>query len=269
MSNSIVIDFYFAYVHITVGSLNEAMQSYDAGLLIDPSNAESKNERNQLQKGIEKITEIKQIMKNKEYRKAIPMIDNLSRTVIGSNYRDLNILKVECLVETDKTEEAYNLTNAMLRNNCDVIDSDLLYLRSKCFYVMGDIDNGLKNISKSMKSDPDNTVYRKFYRKMKEIEEHKENGNAAFKKNDLQEAITYWTSAINIDIKNHKVVAKLYSNRATALFKLKRYEESIQDCNRCIANDAAFIKAYTRRAECHFAIGGTVYIYIFISFLKY
>lgn len=236
-----------------MGNLSEAIAAYDAGLAID-SNTESYSERTQLQNVIAQIPNLKLLVSKKEFRKALHLIDQLFR-LAGSNFRDLNILKIECLIELGKIEDAYNLSNAMLRTT-EVMDSDLLYHRSKCFYYMGDLENCLKNLTKAMRSDPDNNTYRLLYRKVKDIEDFKEQGNKAFKNNLYQDAINLWTSAIDLDITNRKVVCKLYSNRATALFKLKKYEEAINDCNKCLSNDPNFIKALTRRAECHFAIAG-------------
>jgi DnaJ family protein C protein 7 len=134
-------------------------------------------------------------------------------------------------------------------------DIELLSLRAKIFYKMGDIENAVKHLQSAVKCDPDNTAVRSVYRKYKEIDEKKEGGNAAFKQGAYAEAIDLWTQAIQLDQTNASLVTKLYSNKATALFKLKRYPESIQDCNRAISLDSEFVKAYVRRAECYFAIG--------------
>jgi DnaJ family protein C protein 7 len=135
-------------------------------------------------------------------------------------------------------------------------DIELLSLRARIFYKMGDIENAVKHYQSALKCDPDNATVRSLYRKYKEIDEKKEGGNAAFKQGSFGPAIEMWSQAIQLDPSNSALVTKLYSNRATALFKLKRYEESIQDCGRTISMDSRFIKAYSRRAECYFALGG-------------
>jgi DnaJ family protein C protein 7 len=121
--------------------------------------------------------------------------------------------------------------------------------------MMGDTENSVKHLQSAMRSDPDNTSVRAFYRKVREIEEKREAGNAAFKRGAHEDAIANWSAAIDLDKSNKSVTSKLYNNRATALSKLKRYEDAVQDCNRAIAGNASYAKAYLRRAECQFAIG--------------
>ena len=55
--------------------------------------------------------------------------------------------------------------------------------------------------------------HRKFHRKIKEIEEKKESGNAAFKGGSYQIAIDLWTESINLDTQNKSVTTKVNKNR--------------------------------------------------------
>jgi hypothetical protein len=50
----------------------------------------------------------------KQYQMALRQVEAVTKDV-GSNFRDLNILKVEALLELNRPEDAYNLSNLMVR----------------------------------------------------------------------------------------------------------------------------------------------------------
>ena len=81
----------------------------------------------------------------------------------------------------------------------------------------------------------------------------KDEGNALFRADRFEESIVCYTDAIEI-IDNVNgcscadVLMTLYNNRATALFKLKRYTESVADADRAIRLSLRGAKAYFRKA---------------------
>ena len=98
-----------------LGNINGAIDSLSTGLLIDPSSTVAQTDRTSLIAAKDKIEQLRLQISSKDFRRALPAIDALIRE-IGSTFRDVNILKVECLVELKRTEEAYNLTNSMVGN---------------------------------------------------------------------------------------------------------------------------------------------------------
>lgn len=102
-----------------------------------------------------------------------------------------------------------------------------------------------------MRSDPDNTAVRAYYRKIRDIDEKKNAGDAAFKAGQHQAAVDAYTQCINLTKGNRPFSSKLHLNRATALLKLKQYESAAKDCSNAIYYNDKYIKAYLRRAECY------------------
>ena len=45
--------------------------------------------------------------------------------------------------------------------------------------------------------------------------------------------------------------AKIFSNRAFAYIKLMRFNEALDDCERCLKIDPSFVKAYARKGNIH------------------
>ena len=239
-----------------LGKLDAAINILNEGLLYDNSD-NAKSERDILIKAKESIPIIKQNINGSSQQQlftSLNEIDNVIRS-IGSNFRDINILKAEILLKLKKLEEAYNLTNNMMRNTNGSSDFELLSLRSNILYAMGDMENALKHLQQAVRLDPDNTTIRTFYRKIKEFEEKREGGNNAFKEKEYEQAIELWTVCIDMDPTN-KAAAKLYCNRATANSKIKKNELAVDDATKAINLDPFYSKAYMRRADSNYSLGG-------------
>lgn len=71
----------------------------------------------------------------------------------------------------------------------------------------------------------------------------KDKGNAALSENKLDEAIKYYTEAINLDGKNHV----LYSNRSAAYAKANKYDLALKDAEKAIEVKPDWSKGYSRK----------------------
>lgn len=236
-----------------LGKLDEAISTISIGLQYDEKNAAALQDKAVLLQAKETLKKIEANFAVKQYRQVLIQVDQLI-SVLGTNIYKLNLIKIKALVELQRPEEAINLSNVMMKT-ASTGDIELLHVRAKCLYLMGDIPNSVKHLQSCMRSDPDNTEIRTFLRKLKEMEETKEQGNKSFKAGAFADAIAAWTTCINLDSNNRSYNSKLYCNRANALLKLKRPEEAARDCDRAINADPDFIKAYIRRAEANYAIG--------------
>lgn len=75
------------------------------------------------------------------------------------------------------------------------------------------------------------------------VDELKAKGNAALQSEKYDEAINYYTEAINLDPSNHI----LYSNRSAAYAKTAKYDESLQDAEKTISLKSDWPKGYSRK----------------------
>jgi tetratricopeptide (TPR) repeat protein len=98
------------------------------------------------------------------------------------------------------------------------------------------------------KSRPSEQIPEKSQR-LQTAEQHRLTGNTAFKSNNYQQSIDYYTKSIILDQTNPVV----YMNRAIAYFKLNNYDASITDCSEVLSKDPYHIKALFRRASCFLA----------------
>jgi len=230
-----------------LGRLTDAIASLDKGLDIDPRSATALADKASLQNAQEKIVEIRNCLDVKQFQMALVQVEALIKA-LGNNFREFNILKVEALLELNRPEDAYNLSNLMMKSaqNGDV---ELLRLRAQCFYSLGDLDNSLKHLQQAVRSDPDNISVRTYYRKIKEIDERKRAGDEYFKSSDHTAAVEAYTQCINLTKGNRPFSAKLHLNRATSYLRLKKYDNAVKDCSNAIYYNDKYIKAYVRRAE--------------------
>jgi len=76
-------------------------------------------------------------------------------------------------------------------------------------------------------------------------EVHKSKGNEHFKEQRWQAAIEEYTEALKRNPKNYKVL----SNRAFAFSKLMSWGQGMEDCDKCIAIEPTFVKAYIRKGK--------------------
>lgn len=86
-------------------------------------------------------------------------------------------------------------------------------------------------------------------KKAKKIESLKQEGNKLLKEGKYLASFESYTEALKVDPLNKKLNAVLYSNRAVALMKLKKFSQALTDCNLSIECDETYAKSYLRRGN--------------------
>ena len=82
-------------------------------------------------------------------------------------------------------------------------------------------------------------------------ENFKESGNLAFKKGPTryQDAITYYTNALDANCTDNSLNSVIFCNRALVQLSLKNYAKTVDDCNKAIVLDKDNVKAYYRAGK--------------------
>jgi len=240
----------------SMGRVDAAIEALQTGLVRDPTNKEGIKQRDVLRGMKDKITEAREQQNNGYGRRALVILNELVAEV-GTNMRDVNLLKIEVLLGLQRPEEAINLSNAMMRAGMSG-DVDLLMLRASCLYSTGDLDNAVKHLQQAMRSDPDNSTARKELKRVREVADVKKAGADAYRAGDSDTAIERWSHCLTLDPNNKMINSRLYCNRATALATKKSpdHAAAIKDCDKAIYMDTSYQKAYLRRADCYMALNG-------------
>ncbi|CAH1980068.1 unnamed protein product [Acanthoscelides obtectus] len=88
-----------------------------------------------------------------------------------------------------------------------------------------------------------------------EAEQYKEQGNTAFKNSEYDQAVRLYTKAINVTKGENRNLAVYYKNRAAAHLKQQKYQEALEDCDKCLEIVPSDPKALFRRCQALEALG--------------
>ncbi|KAI1316110.1 hypothetical protein EDD11_010424 [Mortierella claussenii] len=236
-----------AKCQLQLGNVNESIRLYTKVLEIEPGNAQAVKEQAQVMHVQAQIDQIQMYMANRQFGLGANACDRLLGMVDVAPKKWL-IWKGECLIGKKDFNGASSVAMDLLRQ--DSQNSDAIYLRAQVLYSQGENAKAVTHCAEALRCDPDCSKARVLMKKAKNLEAQKTAGNDAFKTGKLQEAYDLYTAALAIDPENESTNSKLYSNRATVLAKLGRYEEAVQDCDSSLKLDASFVKVLRKRAEC-------------------
>ncbi|KAL0096486.1 hypothetical protein J3Q64DRAFT_1707912 [Phycomyces blakesleeanus] len=236
--------------HLYLGNLEAATRQYEIALQKEPNNPQFQKEHNTLLHVKHYLQQVEMYMKNNQWGLARNSLDRAISFVDSSQtpYK-WRLWEGECALGQKNYSEASRIASNIVR--MDTKNPDGVYLRARVLYSQGDNANAVAHCLEALRCDPDFTQARTLLKKARAIEAQKESGNAAFKANNLQEAYDAYTAALAMDEENSAMNAKLYSNRAAVLQKLKQFEDALKDCDKALELDPDFIKVYSRRAACY------------------
>jgi len=143
--------------------------------------------------------------------------------------------------------DAQNVVMSLLRLNS--ADPDALVLRGKIMYAQGENEKAIQHFRQALSCDPDFHQAVKYLRMVQKLEKQKEEGNALFKSGKYADAITTYTSALEVDSSNKSTNSKILQNRAICHTKLKAYPSAIEDCDAALKLDPTYTKARKTRAK--------------------
>ncbi|XP_029649856.1 dnaJ homolog subfamily C member 7 isoform X1 [Octopus sinensis] len=231
--------------HMMLGDTCAALRSYETVLQLDPTNATARKEVKLVQQMQELETMAEADFVKEDYRRAVFYIDRCLN--LSPNCLKFKIKKAEALAMLGRLQESHELANDVLQR--DNMNADALFVRGMCLCYQDFTEKAFQHFQQVLKLVPDHQKSKELYKKAKLMMSKKEEGNQAFRMGNLEDAYKVYTEALLIDPHNKYTNSKLYFNRATVSAKLKKLEESVEDCTKAIELDDYYIKAYLRRAK--------------------
>lgn len=150
----------------------------------------------------------------------------------------------------------FDKCKGILIDNFDDMNSctDVLYIKALVSYYQDDFESAFKMLDSILETEPQHHKSLKCKDLATRIKEKKEGGNSLFKDGKYDEALKFYTEALEIDKFNIMTNAKLFFNRATAYVKLGKLSEAIDDCTKSIQLDKTYLKPYLRRGSAYMEI---------------
>lgn len=112
-------------------------------------------------------------------------------------------------------------------------------------------ENAEKYFKNSLELDPDHKDCQKMLKLIRKIISMKNDANQLFKLNNFEQAIVKYTEILQFQEISPNLKAKIFTNRATAYFKLEKYQLALSDLNFALSSNPKYPSAYHKRGETH------------------
>jgi len=139
------------------------------------------------------------------------------------------------------------ITGKILKVQRDSIPA--LLLRANGYYRLADHKMAMQHIREGLKLDPEHKGCKALYRVMKKLDRFHAKGQAAFEKQEWQEAVEHLQRSIDAD-PTHREHAKTCAVRQSeALLRLKQYKEAMDKASEAIRLDPSVAMHHIRLGE--------------------
>jgi DnaJ family protein C protein 7 len=247
-----------AQLQLISGQLGDAIDTCNEVIQLDPDNACARDYRADILEMQFKFTSAKTFtaslysvpqdsIHRQEIDIALTDVESVLSTCIAWN--DLKVLKAELLWALGQSEEAYELTEKLLKTGGVVVNSSLHNLRAQIFVSMGRSEDAIRHLRLVLAHDRENERANNLFSQLSSFLALKAAADRAFKARKLDEALQKYELAMTM-CPSQAYMAKLFFNHACTQASLHRHEAAIHDCSEAIRLNDEYIKAYMRRAAC-------------------
>jgi len=192
------------------------------------------------------------LLEAKKYREAYT-VAQASMQLAPDSLR-MHKVKLKSMLEQGMHDQVTKYSTYLMRKKMD--DNDILLIRARAFYWNSNFELAIKHLTQVLRRDPDFRPAQQQLRKLRKLQKTKLKGNQMFKTAQWLSAVAAYSECLKIEPQHKAFNSVISCNRAAALMKLHRLPEALQDVNRAVQCDATYTKAYLRRAQCLYEMGG-------------
>lgn len=162
-------------------------------------------------------------------------------------------LLARCLIGVGELTAAQQLISQLVRDGTNV---DVYYLRAELVFRQRGWDamaQACELLKHALQCDPEHALSRPLLKSLRRLEAAKKEGNEQFASGHAEEAVKAYTVALELcESEGAKhLCGVLFSNRAAAQMKQKKFTLGLADCQRALDLDQNNTKAKMRRAQCY------------------
>ena len=183
-------------LQMTLGDLDGAKKSFSLGMIRDPNDSamlKQKEEVDTMQKrygiAVDMLEKVRSGTSGSFVRRDSMQALRQIEIVLAAcpEWNEAGLIKVEALINLDRSEEAYALSTKLLRKGMGQ-SSTLLLLRARCLFNMGNLDDSLKHLRQILQGDPDNKPAFKLLKELRSLSKKKEEADTAYKSRNFEGA---------------------------------------------------------------------------------
>ncbi len=194
------------------------------------------------------FSEVVKCIGSSDFRKASSKLEDLKSC--HPDLIDVKILEIEIELGEGRMTNALKLIQQTLEKKRH---PDLYRLKGALFFLQGEFDQARVELRMCIKLDPENAKAALTLKKIRKLEELKEEANSLFNSCRYESAIQRYMEALKID-SSTKYNSIIYSNMAAAYMRISRFKEALEQCSMSLAKNSENLKALSRRIECLFKL---------------
>ncbi|KIJ30739.1 hypothetical protein M422DRAFT_70960 [Sphaerobolus stellatus SS14] len=246
-----------AKCHLALGTPGPALSAVRAALAVDRANADAKKVEAAAERVQTHLSRVAVSRAKKDWKMARLALDQAVKECEGPEPIEWRCWRIEFELAKSKLDEAMIAANQAFQ--LDKVSPEVLCLRGLVMFLSGKLPSALQHAQQALTYDPEHKRARQLLKRIKDVDRLKEEGNTLFKTKQLPEAIEKYTEALAVigsaddEAKGGTIRATLLSNRATALVKLERYDDALNDTNASLVLVSTSYKALRTRARIHLA----------------
>lgn len=254
----------------SLGKLDDAVATLNRAAIHDPNNTTIISSKNDIEKLQQRIELARSLLNKQDQSKDYPPFPlpnardgkqalNQIMVVIAScpAWRSILVEKTQALLAVGRIDEAYTTSTSLIRsrdtNNHH--NSLLVLYRAYALQQMGNIDDAIKHIKQILAGDPDNKMAFSFHKLLRNLSKKKAEADNFYKSRSYEQAVEFYTEALEMTGCVGQYKAKLYFNRACCNANLRKHKNVIEDCSSAIDIDDEYTKAILRRAGSYLILG--------------
>ena len=186
--------------------------------------------------------------KEKHYSNAAGYIGKALR--VASSCIRLKLAQGDAFCFASRFKEGDKVATSILDQ--DKTNVAALFMKAYCLYQLRELDKSIPFYQQTLTQNPEHEVAKTYISRVRMLKERKDNALKAANKNKLDEAVNYFSQAIEVDPGNKNMQSYLLAERGAVYLRQKKPDLALKDCEASLQADASCSEAQILKGKCLF-----------------